>query len=294
MKPIALIAVAAITSAATTFLVHSVLAPEQKAAEATSAAPNADNAEVAALRSEIGELTRSLDRHRMAVDSRLEQLSRQPVPAPATAAAPADGGVPLMLAADAVQSPAGTERANLPAGELFELLRSGQLSNLEQEELWNQLSKLGRTKELIALFEERANQHPNDPAMQVELGGAYLRMLQEVGQGPLAGVWAGRADGAFNRALEIDPLHVEARLTKAISLSFWPPILGKQGEAVKQFETLISQLENQNPSPSTAQAWVLLGNLHQQMGNPDQAQSVWQQGANLFPGNPEFAAKLKP
>lgn len=293
MKPIALIAVAAITSAATTFLLHTALGADAKPAEATLAAPSSDDAALVALRTEIGELARSLDQHRMAVDSRLEQLARQPV-----AAAPQPESTFAQLLATAIEeptaAPADGERAKLPAEDLFELLRSGQLSELEEEELWNELSKLGRTKELIALFEARAAQQPNDPAVQVELGGAYLRMLQEVGQSALAGVWAGKADGAFNRALEIDPLHVEARLTKAISLSFWPPILGKQGEAVKQFETLISQLENQNPSPSTAQAWLMLGNLHQQMGKPDQALSVWQQGANLFPGNPEFAAKLKP
>lgn len=293
MKPIALIAVAAITSAATSFLLHTALGAAAKPAEATLAAPSSDDAVLVALRSEIGELARSLDQHRMAVDSRLEQLARQPV-----AAAPEPESTFAQLLATAIEeptaAPADGERATLPAEDLFELLRSGRLSDLEEEELWNELSKLGRTKELIALFEARAAQQPNDPAVQVELGGAYLRMLQEVGQSALAGVWAGKADGAFNRALEIDPLHVEARLTKAISLSFWPPILGKQGEAVKQFETLISQLENQNPSPDTAQAWLMLGNLHQQMGKPDQALSVWQQGASLFPGNAEFAAKLKP
>ncbi|MBI1380010.1 MAG: hypothetical protein GC161_02835 [Planctomycetaceae bacterium] len=294
MKPIALIAVAAITSAATSFLVHTALGADAKPAESTLAAPSSDDAGLAGLRTEVGALARSLEQHRMAMDSRFEQLARQPV---AAASQPESPAAELSLVADAgptAAAPADGARANLPAEDLFELLRSGQLSGLEEEELWNELSKLGRTKELIALFEARAAQQPNDPAVQVELGGAYLRMLQEVGQSALAGVWAGKADGAFNRALEIDPLHVEARLTKAISLSFWPPILGKQGEAVKQFETLISQLENQNPSPDTAQAWLMLGNLHQQMGKPDQALSVWQQGASLFPGNPEFAAKLKP
>lgn len=290
MHPIAQIALVIAVAAGTSLAVTTLVAPASNPV-AAMAAPATSGPELAVLKAEIGDLRHALADHRMALDRRLEGLTRQPAGLAPLATNPTPDPVAATPAtATAAATPA---RSALPAQELLSLLESGSLTSMEREELWNELAKAGRTKELIALFEARAASSPSDPDLQVELGGAYLRMLQEVGQSALAGVWAGKADSAFDRALELDPRHADARLSKAISLSFWPPIFGKQAEAVKQFETLIGQLEGASLQPNQAQAWLMLGNLHQQQGKTDAALAVWKQGSELFPSDPSFAEKLK-
>ncbi len=238
----------------------------------------AQRGELEALRREFGVRIAGLSRRELDTPQAPAdpQVDPVPQPAPPRASGSANGGLP-------------EERS---AEDWLALLGTPDFTDLEREGIWLQIARAGRTRELIALFEKRAEQSPYDPDVQVELGGAYLRMLQEVGQGPLAGQWAGRADAAFDRALELDPEHVGARLSKAISLSFWPPIFGKQAEAVKQFETLIGQLEGKPLQPQHSQAWLLLGNLHQQQGQAEKALAVWQAGAALFPGDAALGAKL--
>ena len=78
------------------------------------------------------------------------------------------------------------------------------------------------------------------PEAQLALGQAYLGMTQQL-EGMEAGKYATLADKALDQALELEPEHWEARFTKAVALSFWPPILGKQPLAIRQFETLMEQ-----------------------------------------------------
>ncbi len=186
-----------------------------------------------------------------------------------------------------------SDLAERSAEELVELLLDGSFDSVARQNLWKELHEAGRTEELIAAFEARAAADPNDPEKQLELGQAYLHEIQEVGNGPLAGVLATNADKAFDRALEIDPEHWNARFHKAVSLSFWPPVFGKQNEAIAQFETLITQQAGLAPAPEHAQTHLLLGNMYQQIGQTDKAIAAWQQGLSIFPGDEGLSAQLQ-
>jgi len=183
-----------------------------------------------------------------------------------------------LVAAETSELPSG-----LSARGYFDQLLDGDLTGLEAQELWQRARDEGRTDELLALFEERAEEDPNNPEKRVELGEAYLQKIQEVGQGPLAGVFASQADQAFDAALAIDPEHWDARFNKAVALSFWPPIFGKQSAAIQEFETLIAQQASATPNASHAQTHLLLGNLYQQLGDRTKAIQSWQTGSSLFP-----------
>jgi tetratricopeptide (TPR) repeat protein len=215
-------------------------------------------------------------------EARLEGLSRRPVVADAVAAPEAAVDEP----AAAAEVPEGP----LDAATLFERLLAAD--DGEADALWQRARELGLTDELLALFEERAASDPNDPELQLELGVAYIEKLQEAGQSAMAGKWATMADEAFDRALELNPDHWEARMYKAVSLSFWPPIFGKQKEAVAQFELLIANQKTLPPSPEHANPYVMLGNLHWQRGDTEAALAVWQEGHGLFPDSTELADKL--
>jgi tetratricopeptide (TPR) repeat protein len=171
------------------------------------------------------------------------------------------------------------------------LLEPG-LDDAGREALWQQLREAGLLDEAVALLEARAEERPGDPEAQVDLAQACLQKVFEVGDGPAAGLWAGRADAAYDRALEADPRHWEARYGKAVSLSFWPPIFGKQREAIGHFETLVEQQRGLAPEPRHASTYLLLGNLHSQAGDDERAAAVWAEGLALFPDDEALAEKV--
>lgn len=168
-----------------------------------------------------------------------------------------------------------------------------QLTYNEKKQLYDQLRKAGLLDDAISELEKKAEDARGSADAQFELGSAYIEKLQMVSDGPEKGVWAMKADSMFDKALEIDPRHWSARFSKAISLAFWPPIFGKQNDAIQQFETLRKQQEESGGTkPEFAQTYSFLGNLYQQMGKADQAQDVWKKGAQLFPNDEGLKSKL--
>ena len=97
----------------------------------------------------------------------------------------------------------------------------------ESEKLWKRIRAAGLTDEVIKELEKRAAANPKDADAQTILGNAYLKKCEEVPQGPESGLWATRADQAYDRALELNPEHWESRFMKAVALSFWPAAFGK-------------------------------------------------------------------
>ena len=177
-------------------------------------------------------------------------------------------------------------------GDLVSLLLTGDLSGDELQALWQEVREAGRMDEVIAEFERRAALDPHNPDMQAELGRAYVQKIFEVGSSPLAGVYGGRADEAFDRALDLDPTHWGARFSKAISLSNWPAFMGKSGEAIRQFEILAEQQKSGPKKSSYVQTYYFLGNLYDQTGNHAKALAVWRDGLAMFPGDKRLLQQI--
>jgi tetratricopeptide (TPR) repeat protein len=171
-------------------------------------------------------------------------------------------------------------------------LQNRELDFMSRETLWQKIREAKLTDQVVAELEKLAKADPKNPTAQVDLGNAYLKKLSEVPPGPMQGIWGNKADRAFDAALESDPEHWEARFTKAVSLSFWPPNLGKQGEAIKHFETLVSQQEGRAPKSDFAQTYMFLGNMYQQIGKSDKALETWRKGAALFPENASLKKQI--
>jgi tetratricopeptide (TPR) repeat protein len=172
-------------------------------------------------------------------------------------------------------------------------LNSGELDEDQVQALWAEMGKAGLSDDLVAAYEARVEGDPNDPDLRVELGSAYLQKIFEVGNGPAAGLWAMKADAAFDAALELDPEHWDARFTKAVSLSFWPPALGKQNAAIEQYETLLEQQQGQPKEQRFAQTYLFLGNMYQQTGQAQKALATWQEGLALYPDSDELQSQVQ-
>ncbi|MEO6708289.1 MAG: hypothetical protein ABI054_06935 [Planctomycetota bacterium] len=177
--------------------------------------------------------------------------------------------------------------AEITVESALALLADPELTHAELTAVWEKIHKAGLTHDLVKSIEERVEREPNSPDLRLALGNAYLQELS-VGGELMKGKWAMKADSAFDAALEFNPEHWEARFTKAVSLSHWPPIFGKQGQAITEFETLIKQ---QNAGPKQyqhAQTYLYLGNMYQSSGSVAKAIEAWQKGLDIFPDNAEL------
>ncbi len=157
--------------------------------------------------------------------------------------------------------------------------------------VWEQVAKAGLLDQVVKAMEDRAEREPNNPNLRVDLGNAYL---QELFAGNLMkrGYWGTKADEAFDAALKLDPQHWEARFTKAVSLSNWPAFTGKQGLAISEFETLISQQNAGPKKPEHSKTYLYLGNMYQASGSMAKAVEAWQKGADLFPEDAALKQQL--
>jgi len=188
---------------------------------------------------------------------------------------------------------AGAAPTDLESAAIADRIVTGQVKGDDLEALWQTLRKEKRIDGVVAEIERQAGLAPNNPDLQTELGKAYIQKLFDVGIGPMAGVWGQKADKAFDRALELDDTHWEARFEKAISLSNAPAFLGKQGESVHQFEILMNQQERTAPAPEQAWTYYFLGNMYDQMGDGDKARATWERGATRFPDNEQLRSKTE-
>jgi tetratricopeptide (TPR) repeat protein len=251
-----------------------------------------------ALEKDLTEFKDSLRSDRERLQRALEGLNRLAASTGVGGAAPhgragagddeASGEVPASAAGRAASRGA----SSLTVEAALAALTDRKLSWDEKEKLWKRIREAGLTDDVIKEFEKRVAANPKDPDAQTDLGNAYLKKIQEVPQGPEAGKWAIKADEAFDKALELNPEHWDSRFMKATALSFWPAVFGKQGEAVKHYETLVAQQERQTAREGFAETYYYLGNMYQQMGKIDQAVSTWQRGLRLFPDNAHLLQQI--
>lgn len=180
-------------------------------------------------------------------------------------------------------SPAEVDLAEIPMDEIVRSLASEGLTRLDRQALFQKLREAGRIDEYVAAIEALAAADPQNPALQVALGNAYLQKLFGVGNSPEAGPLAYKSDAAFDRALALDDHSWDARFTKAVSLSNWPAFLGRGPEAIEHFEILLEQQAEVPPEPRFALTYLFLGNMYQSAGNRAKALETWREGLQRFP-----------
>lgn len=153
---------------------------------------------------------------------------------------------------------------------------------------WKKAYASGRMDELMAKFEAAAKQAPNDPQAQLQLANAYIAYLQmDQTKAPQLSL---KADKAYDRVLDLDETHWEARFSKAVSYTFWPEFLGKKKESIQHFETLVAQQDSMPVQDSQAQTYLYLGNLLE-ASDPARAKEIFQRGAQRHPNNQDLAKK---
>ncbi|HUR28813.1 MAG TPA: hypothetical protein VM509_11545 [Planctomycetota bacterium] len=281
---LALILIASVAGAAAGALTTSLLAPAPFAAQA--AAPSANDAKLAEVlqsQSRLEQALAELQASQALLAARPERTTIAAEPAASVSAAATE---PAALAKPASDAPPA-----LTVETVLAQLDDPNLGYADRTALWENAHKAGLTDALVAAIEKRAERDPNNPELQVDLGNSYLQELNFASEFA-KGKWATKADAAFDSALALDPNHWEARFTKAVSLSHWPALFGKQPKAIGEFETLIAQ-QNAGPKQEKhAQTYWYLGNMYQATGATAKAFETWQKGLDLFPGNAQLQAQV--
>lgn len=230
---------------------------------------------------------------------RLEQLSArlQALPAGRTPAEPVSAAM-IEAALAKWMAANGTVAASTPSSKskiatIEEALARIDASAKDFDSLvaaWKEIEEAGHGDAVIAQFENGAKAAPGDADAQFHYGSILLVALQNKPT-TMQGEYAMKADAAFDRALENDEQHWGARFSKATSLSFWPKITGKQTEAMKHFEVLMSQQEAGQTKPEFAQTYLFLGNMYQDNGQGDKAKEVFERGLRYFPNDAGLKAQ---
>ncbi len=182
----------------------------------------------------------------------------------------------------------------VPSGfnQALETLLSPRVTYAQKQAAWQQLRETDKLSDAITELEMRMANDPRSAVIPATLGQAYLQKsatLQDVREMGILGM---KADQVFDTALSLDPSNWEARYTKAVALSYWPPQMNKGPEVIAQFQALIEQQQTLPPEPQYALPYAWLGDQYQKAGNTDYAKQVWQRGASLFPNDPGLKAKL--
>ncbi len=196
-----------------------------------------------------------------------------------------NGGA-LGVAAEASGAPRKLDRA-----AVVRRLQDLQPGSAEIRAAWNELRAAGLEDEVLKHYADLAAASPNDAEAQYKHGAMLIEALQDQPMAKVA-VLAGKADAAFDKALAVDETHWAARYSKAISLSFWPKIMGRQPEALRHFEVLAKQQEAGTPQPHFAQTYVFLGNLYADSGDPTKAREAYERGLRWFPDNAQLTQQL--
>jgi hypothetical protein len=176
--------------------------------------------------------------------------------------------------------------------QAVDALTSPAVSYAQKRAVWKQLKENGGFDQVIRELEQHVVSDPGSAQNAAVLGNAYIQKCGTTSDVREQGILAMQADKLFDTALNLDPSNWEARFTKAVALSYWPPNMGKGEEVLQQFTTLIQQQETRPPQPEFAESYVWLGEQYQKAGRNEDAQSVWERGAFLFPGNDRLKGKL--
>lgn len=166
------------------------------------------------------------------------------------------------------------------------------------------LEALGRRKETRPLLDE-ARQALDRSAAKLALAETYALQSTILGRqvgassNPLAGMWLGpKSSTAMDRALELAPENPRVWLLRGVNARYtpkrWGGGLDKAERYVQQAIVLFATDRPARPLPAwgRADAYIWLGQIHQQQNKPDAARAAFERALALQPENQWLRQRL--
>jgi vitamin B12 transporter len=142
------------------------------------------------------------------------------------------------------------------------------------------------------LFREVLRSDPAQADGRVGLAQVLIRC--QLPHATVTGVMAliSDAEQELRAVLAEQPDHWSARFTLAMLLRNMPAMLGRGGDAVREFERLLALQGTRVEGPHFALPFLHLGELHESAGRSAAAVAVWRRGLALFPEHDLLRARL--
>ena len=203
------------------------------------------------------------------------------------AARPAPGTEPPPAAADGAAGTTALEPAaqRAPLGAWLATLTKKSFDHAAARALMGRLGKHhGEIEDAIRQVEAAIEKDPRNADLHCALATAYeAKTAYTTPRGPQQGVVWAKASQAYERAIEIDSRHWQARYGKAFGESMAPEFVGMRPGAIKQFERLMTLQETMAPDASHVEVYHRLGTLYMDAGNTNRAKTIWDRGLQRFP-----------
>jgi vitamin B12 transporter len=148
-----------------------------------------------------------------------------------------------------------------------------------------------RAEELIRAWQAAA---PRDPQPLVALARVKSMCRIPFAEMMDKGQLVGESNELLERALQLDPTNWDARFRLAMNHYHTPAFLGRTGDAIRQFETLLAQQGDRADVPGYAATYAFLGDLYKRTGREADARQLWEKGLRLFPQSALLRSRLAP
>jgi len=198
---------------------------------------------------------------------------------------------------DAAPAEAGASERKAVAFEpkkYVESLRGKHFSVRDNDALITRLSmSVDQIDPTIDALKAAIKADPSNPDLYAALASAHVAKLAAgVAAGPAAGPVYMQALGAYNKAIELQPDHWDARFSRAFTTSMAPEFVGLRPTSIKEFEDLVQRQESLPKQEEFSRTYMRLGTLYKDAGNTNKAREIWTKGLQRFPDDDQIKAAL--
>jgi tetratricopeptide (TPR) repeat protein len=143
----------------------------------------------------------------------------------------------------------------------------------------------------LEFFQKLTTTHPQAANAWLNLGYAYVDKIPAAGSITQV-ILANHALTQFSKSLEIRKSWL-ALYTRGNSYLYWPKIFGRAPLGVADLEEAVALARKEEKKKRVyARSFVALGDGYWKTDRLDRAKAIWQEGLQLFPGEPQLQARL--
>ena len=150
--------------------------------------------------------------------------------------------------------------------------------------------KAGEYDRCLAFFEKLVTDHPQAANAWLNYGFAYVDKIPAAGSITQV-ILANNALTQFSKSIELRKSWL-ALYTRGNSYLYWPKVFGRAPLGVADLEEAVAIVRKEKKKPVYVRSFIALGDGYWKTDQLDKEKTVWQEGLQLFPGDPQLQARI--